>query len=206
VSGASASVGRVDTEAVRAAAARTGGGICAMLAVCVCLLLAAPGVRAIDSGAAFQDAALQARYEALIHEFRCVQCQNTTIADSNVGLAADLRREIAEMLGRGQSDAAIRRFMTERYGDFILYDPPLRPRTYLLWAAPALLLLAALAAVAAVVARRSRAVAGTPVADPDDSLADVPPAPAAVPAPPAEPGSPVAPGAAAAGTTPGQSS
>ena len=140
----------------------------AMLLLAI-LAVASPGARAIDSGEAFADPALQGRYERLIHELRCVQCQNVTIADSNVGLAADLRRQIREMIGAGQSDAEIRRYMTERYGDFVLYDPPLRPRTWLLWAAPVLLLALGAGVVTRAAVRRSRKPPGD---DPDDSLAD----------------------------------
>ena len=139
------------------------------LAVLATLSLASLGAHAIDSGDAFTDPALQGRYERLIHELRCVQCQNVTIADSNVGLAADLRRQIREMIGAGQSDDQIRHYMTDRYGDFVLYDPPLRPRTWLLWAAPALLLVLAAGVVGRAAVRRSRRPPG---ADPDDSLVD----------------------------------
>jgi cytochrome c-type biogenesis protein CcmH len=115
---------------------------------------------AIDTEPAFPDPALQARYEHMIRELRCVQCQNQTIADSPVGLAADLRRDVREMIAAGKSDAEIRRFMTDRYGDFVLYDPPLTRRTYLLWGAPVLLLLGCLGVAARVIVRRSRAPIG----------------------------------------------
>jgi cytochrome c-type biogenesis protein CcmH len=120
------------------------------------LLAAAAAALAIDTEAAFPDAALQARYETLIHELRCVQCQNQSIADSPVGLASDLRREVRELIAAGQSDADIKRFMTDRYGDFVLYEPPLRPRTLLLWAAPVLLPLLALGIAVRVILRRAR--------------------------------------------------
>ena len=141
----------------------------AALGLFAALALVSLGAHAIDSGQAFADPVRQGRYERLIHELRCVQCQNVTIADSNVGLAADLRRQIREMIGAGQSDEQIRRFMTERYGDFVLYDPPLRPRTYFLWAAPALLLALAVGIVGRAAVRRSRKPLGE---DPDESLAD----------------------------------
>lgn len=127
------------------------------LALVLALALAAAGARAIDTEAAFPDAERQARYEHWIHELRCVQCQNAAIADSPVGLASDLRRQVREMIAAGQSDAAIKAFMVERYGDFVLYDPPLTARTYALWAAPAVLMLLALGIAARVIVRRSRA-------------------------------------------------
>ena len=125
------------------------------LAVLV-LGLASATALAIDPEVAFPDAARQQRYDRWIHELRCVQCQNAAIADSPVGLASDLRRQVKEMIASGQSDDEIRRFMTERYGDFVLYDPPLKPRTYFLWAAPALFLLITVGVAARVIVRRSK--------------------------------------------------
>jgi cytochrome c-type biogenesis protein CcmH len=123
----------------------------------VALALVTTGALAIDTEAAFPDAARQARYDRWIHELRCVQCQNAAIADSPVGLASDLRRQVREMIAAGQTDEQIKAFMTERYGDFVLYDPPLTARTYFLWAAPALFLLAGLGLAARVIVRRSKA-------------------------------------------------
>ena len=91
---------------------------------------------AFDSAAAFDDPAQQARYERLNRELRCLQCQNQTIADSTAPLAADLRREVREMVKAGRSDAEIRQFMLDRYGDFVLYRPQLKPSTWALWAGP----------------------------------------------------------------------
>ena len=122
----------------------------------VALALVTTATLAIDTEPAFPDAARQARYDRWIHELRCVQCQNAAIADSPVGLASDLRRQVKEMIGAGQSDEQIKAFMTERYGDFVLYDPPLTARTYLLWAAPALLLLVTVGVAARVIVRRSK--------------------------------------------------
>ena len=112
------------------------------------------------------DPALQARYRALTHELRCMQCQNQSIADSPVGLAADLRREVRDMLLAGKSDQEIRDFMVARYGDFILFRPPLAPRTFWLWAAPVVLL--AFGAVVAVRVVRQRSA----LVDADDQPAD----------------------------------
>jgi len=102
-------------------------------------LLAAPAVRAIDP-AELPDPALQARYQELIHEFRCMQCQNEALADSPVSLAGDLRREIREMLVAGRSDAEIRDFLVARYGEFILFRPRFSLRNAWLWLAPGVLL------------------------------------------------------------------
>lgn len=122
----------------------------------ILLLMFAKAALAIDSAAAFDDPALQTRYEALTHQLRCLVCQNETIADSNASLAADLRRELREQIAAGRSDAEILKFMTDRYGDFVLYKPPLEPRTWLLWAAPGLLLLIGVVVAGTVVLRRAR--------------------------------------------------
>ena len=117
---------------------------------------------AIDPGSAFDDPAEQERYERLIQDLRCLVCQNQSIADSNATLASDLRREVRDLMEAGQSDAQIHRFMTERYGDFVLYRPPIRPRTWLLWSAPAVLLLGGIGIAVFVITRRVRAVRANP--------------------------------------------
>lgn len=76
------------------------------------------------------------RYQALIHELRCLVCQNQSIAESNAPLAQDLREQVASQLAEGRSDDEIRDYLTARYGDFVLYRPPLRWRTALLWVGP----------------------------------------------------------------------
>lgn len=130
---------------------------CALATLVVIVGLAgAPPAHAIDTERAFEDAARQERYESLNRELRCLVCQNQTIADSNAGLAQDLRREVKSMIAAGKSDDEIRKFMTDRYGDFVLYSPPLTARTYLLWAAPVLLLAIALVAIIQIVRKRAR--------------------------------------------------
>ena len=84
---------------------------------------------------------LEQRYLALTHELRCMQCQNESLADSPVELAADLRHEVRDMLLAGKSDAQVRAFMVARYGDFILFRPRFTARTAWLWLAPGVLLL-----------------------------------------------------------------
>jgi len=105
------------------------------------LCAAAVPALAIDYERAFDDPAMQARYEHINRELRCLVCQNQTIADSNATLAQDLRREVREMIAAGKTDDEIRTFMVDRYGDFVLYKPRMTPVNYLLWAAPVLLLL-----------------------------------------------------------------
>lgn len=96
---------------------------------------------AIDKGKKFDDPELQARYERLISEVRCLQCQNQSIKDSNVSLASDLRREIARMIDEGQTDEEIADFLVVRYGEFALYRPRTTGKTLVLWLAPFLLVL-----------------------------------------------------------------
>ena len=132
-------------------------------ALVACLLLS-PLAGAVDSGQRFEDPADQARYERLIRDLRCLVCRSESIADSNATLAADLRREVETQIRDGRSDAEIYAFMTERYGDFILLRPPVAPRTWLLWAAPALFLAGGLAIVLVVVRRRARIARNDPAA------------------------------------------
>ena len=94
---------------------------------------------AIDQDKRFDDPEMQARYEKLISEVRCLQCQNQSIKDSNVTLAADLRREIARMIEEGKTDAEIAEFLVTRYGEFALYRPRTTGKTMVLWVAPFLL-------------------------------------------------------------------
>jgi cytochrome c-type biogenesis protein CcmH len=102
------------------------------------------------------DVELEARAMAIANELRCVVCQNQSVADSNAELAGDLRQQIREQLRAGRSPEEIRRYMTDRYGDFVLYRPPVNERTALLWFGPALLLGAGLVTLLAVMRRRSR--------------------------------------------------
>ena len=90
-------------------------------------------VYGIDAGQAFADPEMQARYERIISEVRCLVCQNQTIRDSNVFLASDLRREIRRMLEEGLTDAEIADFLVARYGDFVLYRPRMSGKTLVLW-------------------------------------------------------------------------
>jgi len=105
------------------------------------LTLFASHVLAIDTGEAFDDPELQARYEKIIDEVRCLKCQNNTIKDSSAFLASDLRREIRRMIGEGMSDAEIFDFLVARYGEFALYRPRASGRTLILWVAPFIFLL-----------------------------------------------------------------
>ncbi|HEX3396458.1 MAG TPA: cytochrome c-type biogenesis protein [Steroidobacteraceae bacterium] len=109
-----------------------------------------------DDHSQLQDPKLQRRFERITKELRCLQCQNESIADSPVDLAADLRRQVREMLIAGRSDDAIFKFMTDRYGEFVRFAPPLSPKTALIWGAPFFMLLLGGAIVFRVVRQRSR--------------------------------------------------
>lgn len=117
--------------------------------------LRAEDILSMDPEATFATPEQLDRYETLIHDLRCVVCQNQSVGESNVELARDLRRITRDMILAGKTDAEIKQFMTDRYGDFVLYNPPLKPATYLLWGAPAILLLLGAVVMVTVVGRRS---------------------------------------------------
>ena len=100
--------------------------------------------------------ALEARVMAISSELRCLVCQNQTIADSHAELAVDLRRQVRDMLLAGKSEQEITDYMTARYGDFVLYRPPFKAVTALLWVGPAAMVLIGLGALFVVLRRRSR--------------------------------------------------
>jgi cytochrome c-type biogenesis protein CcmH len=134
------------------------------LLIILATLLCAQLAFAIDTAPAFDDPAQQARYERIIHQLRCLQCRSESIADSGVTLAADLRRQVRDMMAAGKSDEEIYQHMVDRYGDYVLYKPPLVARTLVLWGAPILLLLGGGAIAAFVIARKSH----LPDTDPAD--------------------------------------
>jgi cytochrome c-type biogenesis protein CcmH len=128
----------------------------ARLLLLVLALAWVPAAGAREAAPAAADPVLEARVMALSAELRCLVCQNQTIADSNAGLASDLRDEIREMMRTGRSDDQIIAFMVDRYGDFVLYRPPLRTTTFLLWFGPLFLALAGIVALFLRLARRRR--------------------------------------------------
>lgn len=111
------------------------------------------------------DPAQEARAQALDREIRCVQCQNEPIAQSTADIAVDMRALVRERIAAGDTDAEIRAFFRERYGDFVLFRPPFDARTWVLWAAPFLLLGVGLAVVTAT---RRRRVENEPALTPED--------------------------------------
>lgn len=103
-----------------------------------------------------ENPALQARYEHVTHDLRCLVCQNESIADSNVELASDLRRQVREMLIAGKSDDEIFKFMTDRYGEFVRFNPPLTPKTWLIWGAPFIMVVVGAIVIIRVARHRAR--------------------------------------------------
>lgn len=105
----------------------------------------------------FKNHAEELRFQHLTRQLRCLVCQNEDLADSNAELARDLRHEVFGLMQQGQSDAQIKQYLVDRYSDFVLYDPPVKPSTWLLWFGPLLILLLGAGLVGVTVRRRSRA-------------------------------------------------
>jgi cytochrome c-type biogenesis protein CcmH len=114
------------------------------------------GVGAVDVNGQLEDPALQTRFESIAKELRCLVCQNESIADSNADLAVDLRRQVREMLVAGKSDDDIFKYMTDRYGDFVRFAPPLNAKSFLIWGAPFIALVLGAGIVFRVARQRSR--------------------------------------------------
>mgnify|MGYP005813065699 CR=1 FL=1 len=125
-----------------------------MLALLLCGLAAAQEARPLA-----EDPVLEAKVMRIAEELRCLVCQNETIAASHADLAVDLRQQIRLKLQQGQSQAQILDFMVQRYGDFVLYRPPVKSSTWLLWGGPFLLLGVALAVLIINIRRRRQAPA-----------------------------------------------
>jgi cytochrome c-type biogenesis protein CcmH len=142
---------------------RPARGHCVIIAVHALMLAGALGSftafaadQAVDANGQLVDQGLQTRFERITQDLRCLVCQNESIADSNADLAVDLRRQVREMLVAGKSNDAIFDFMTNRYGEFVRFNPPLEPKTLLIWGAPFLMLLLGGAIIFRVVRQRSR--------------------------------------------------
>jgi len=123
-------------------------------ALLLCALVAVASAK--EAAPAADDPVLEARMQRIAVELRCLVCQNQTIADSHAGLADDLRREIREQLLRGATDEQVVQYMTDRYGDFIRYRPPMKGSTAVLWVGPIALLIFGLLVLALVLRRRAR--------------------------------------------------
>ncbi len=135
------------------------------LLVAMILLLGAGAVQAVEPDEVLADPALEARAREISKGLRCLVCQNQSIDDSNAGLARDLRVLVRERLVAGDSDDQVIDYVVDRYGDFVLLSPPVKPTTYLLWFGPLLIILAAIAGLT-LFFRRRRASAATPTPPP----------------------------------------
>jgi cytochrome c-type biogenesis protein CcmH len=130
--------------------------VCAALVASLAGPVLAQTAQTNEAPSTAADPVLEARVMKIAAELRCLVCQNQTIADSHADLAIDLRNQVREMLKKGQSQAEIVDYMTARYGDFVLYRPPVKSTTALLWFGPAVLLVGGLAVLITVLRRRSR--------------------------------------------------
>jgi cytochrome c-type biogenesis protein CcmH len=133
------------------------------LALCAWLAFAFAAPHAAASGPVqsaapleFRDNAEETRFRHLAAQLRCVMCQNQSLADSDAPIAHDLRRQVLALMREGRSDEQIRTYLVQRYSEFVLYAPRLRPGTWLLWFGPPVLLVGGLALIAAIVRRRAR--------------------------------------------------
>lgn len=141
----------------------------ALAALGLALSLAGPALAvANEAKPAAADPVLEAHLQKIAVELRCLVCQNQTIADSNADLAVDLRRQVREMLRQGKDEKEIIDYMTARYGDFVLYRPPVRNDTALLWFGPVALLVAGVVILGVVLRRRNRLKPEQFEADPSD--------------------------------------
>lgn len=125
------------------------------------LLLASAAAMALEP-IKFNDDAEEARFRALSAELRCVMCQNQSLADSNAQIAHDLRLQVLTLMREGKTDDQIKEYLVARYSDFVLYSPPVRPSTWLLWFGPGVILLGGAVVLAVVVRKRSGSAPAAP--------------------------------------------
>lgn len=118
------------------------------------------------------DPVMEKRVNEIAGELRCLVCQNQTIADSNAGLAIDLKNQVREMVAKGQTQDEIVDYMVKRYGDFVRYRPPLKPTTYLLWSGPLILMVLGLFILIYNLKKRKIAVADAPLSDDEHARLD----------------------------------
>lgn len=131
------------------------------------LLVFSHGLMAMDP-TDYRSAEEEQRFRSLAAELRCVMCQNQSLADSNAMIAKDLRLELLSLIREGKSDDEIKQFMVIRYTDFVLYEPPMRPGTWLLWFGPFLILAVGVAAIWVIIKKRSAAMPAKSTPDNDN--------------------------------------
>ena len=130
-------------------------------------LMMSGGVVAKEAAPLAADEAIEKRMELISEELRCLVCQNESLAASRSELAQDLRREVRALIAEGKTDSEIRKFMVDRYGDFVLYRPPVKPTTWLLWGGPFLLLGGGVIALIVFLRRRNAQLAAGSLSDAD---------------------------------------
>ena len=140
--------------------------------VAILLLMFSALCAAREAPSAAGDPVLEKRVVKLTSELRCLVCQNQSLADSHADLAIDLKNQVRSQMQAGKSDAEIRDYMVARYGDFVLYDPPFKPSTLLLWAGPFVLLLIGLLGLAAYLRSRRRRLPDAELAPADRARAE----------------------------------
>jgi cytochrome c-type biogenesis protein CcmH len=139
---------------------------------CICLALFIHIAHADEATPLASDPALEQRLVSISEEMRCLVCQNESLSGSRSELAQDLRREIRNLIKQGKTDAEIRTFMVDRYGDFILYRPPVKPTTWLLWIGPFILMFAGIVALLMYLRRRNTQMATTSLSDDENKRID----------------------------------
>lgn len=127
----------------------------ASLAMALSIFFATQSVFAIDP-LPFKDRAEEVRFQNLTRQLRCLVCQNQNLADSEAELAGELRKQVFDMMQSGKSDAEIKQYLVARYNDFVLYDPPVKPGTWLLWFAPGVLVVIGAFVIANILRKRTR--------------------------------------------------
>lgn len=137
----------------------------------VALLLATP-VLAKEAAPLAQDPAVEQRMINITSELRCLVCQNESLAASQAELAGDLRNEVRDLIKQGKTDQQIKDYLVARYGDFVLYRPPVKPTTWLLWGGPFLFLIVGVGALIAFLRRRGRQVAEATLTDEEKTRAE----------------------------------
>jgi cytochrome c-type biogenesis protein CcmH len=139
---------------------------------CVCLVALINITHADEAAPLAADPVLEQRLVSISEEMRCLVCQNESLSGSRSDLAQDLRREIRDLIKQGKTDAEIRTFMVDRYGDFILYRPPVKPTTWLLWIGPFVLMFAGIVALLMYLRRRNAQVTTASLSDDENKRID----------------------------------
>jgi cytochrome c-type biogenesis protein CcmH len=143
----------------------------AIVALFIALLLATTAW-AKDAAPLAEDPAVEQRLIKIAEELRCLVCQNESLAGSRADLAEDLRREVRTLIRQGKTDQEIKDFLVARYGDFVLYRPPVKPSTWLLWAGPFVFMVAGIAALVGFLRRRGKQVIDTALTDEEKNRAE----------------------------------